>query len=126
MQILQDAHHIFETWDYEGITVCLSKNTWYSKAGDGSPGTHPEIRDYLEDIKATVESPDLVFKSTREERSRVFYKLHVCRGVFAGRHLATVVKYVEEPEGLRGYISTMYITRSVYSKGLKLWEKKQI
>jgi len=125
MKAVQEDH-IFETADYEGIPVVLSKSTWHSKAGNDTPGTHPEIRDYLEDIKSVVESPDLVFKSTQEERSCIFYKLHACRGAFVGKHLAAVVKYVEEPDGLRGYISTMYISRSVYSKGFKLWEKKQI
>ena len=114
---------IFETNDYEGIPVLLTQATWLVKAGDGEPGSHPEVREYVDDIRAAVESPDLVFRSTRDERSRIFYRLGVGRGDFVGRHLAVVVKYVSEPTGLRGYVSTMYLTRSVYSRGALLWAK---
>jgi len=116
--------YIFETTDYEGTPVVLSRSTWRTKAGNDIKGTHPEIQDYLENIKNVIKSPDIVFKSTHDDRSCIFYQLNVCRGDFAGKHLAVVVKYVQEKTGLRGYVSTMYITRTVYSKGLKLWEKK--
>jgi hypothetical protein len=67
---------MFETVDYQGYPVVLSKTTWYTKAGNETKtGTHPEIRDYLDDIKITIESPDIVFQSNRDERSRIFYKL---------------------------------------------------
>lgn len=87
---------VFETTDYEGSPVVLSRATWHTKAGNDEPGTHPEIRGYLEEVQAAISSPDLVFQSTRDERSCIFYLLGAGRGDFAGKHLVIVVKYVEE------------------------------
>ncbi len=60
---------VFATTDYEGTPVVLSRATWHTKAGNDTLGTHPEVRSYLEDVQATITSPDLVFESTRDARS---------------------------------------------------------
>jgi hypothetical protein len=113
---------IFETVDHEGTPVVLSRATWTVKAGNGEPGAHPEVRGYLEDVKNAVASPDLVFQSTRDERSYVFYRLQVGRDDFAGKRLVAVVKYIQQATGRRGgYVSTMYLSRAVYSQGRLLW-----
>ena len=85
---------VFEATDYEGTPVVLSRATWHAKAGNDTLGTHPEIRGYLEDVEAVMASPDLVFQSTRDARTRLFYRLRVGRGDFVGKHLVVVVKYV--------------------------------
>lgn len=82
--------------DYSGTPVVLGRATWHAKAGNAEVGDHPEIRDYLEDVRATIESPTLVFQSRRDERSRIFYRLGAGRGEFAGKHMVVVVKYVQE------------------------------
>ena len=118
---------IFETTDYSNTPVVLSEETWQTKAGNHVPGSHPEIQPYLNDIKTTVENPDLVLQSTRDERAKMFYQLNAGRDMFIGKHLVVVVKYVHEQEGVRGYVSTMYLSRTIYSKGELLWKKvKQI
>ena len=114
---------IFEVIDYSGMPVALSVETWRTKAGNGAPGSHPEIHDYLLDIRTTIESPDLVFESTRDNRSRAFYQLNCGRNDFIGKHLVVIVKYVPEENGLCGYVSTIYLTRTIYSKGQLLWQK---
>jgi hypothetical protein len=114
---------VFETTDYAGTPVVLSQSTWQSKAGNDEPGTHPEIHDYLVDVRAAIESPTLVFQSTRDERSRIFYRLGAGRGEFAGKHVVVVVKYVQEGTGQRGYVGTMYLSRAVYSRGELLWPR---
>ena len=78
---------IFETLDYSDTPVVLSGTTWQAKAGNGGPGEHPEVRDYLGAVRVTIEKPDLVFQSTRDPHSRLFYRLSVGRGHFAGKHL---------------------------------------
>jgi len=45
---------VFETTDYEGTSVVLSQTTWHAKAGNNKSGTHPEIRDYLEEVQITI------------------------------------------------------------------------
>lgn len=109
---------VFETLAYEGMPVVLSRGTWQAKAGNDAPGDHPEIRGYLEDMKAAIESPDLVFRSTRDERSKIFYHLRAGRGEFAGKHLVVIVTYVQQARGQRGYVSTAYLSRAVYSRGV--------
>ena len=52
---------VFEVLNYEGVPVILSRETWQAKAGDGEIGSHPEISGYLDDVKAAIGSPDLVF-----------------------------------------------------------------
>ena len=116
---------VFKTQDYEGTPVILSQATWRVKAGNDDPGEHPEVRDYLDEIPLMIGKPDLVFQSPRDERSWVFYRLGVGRGRFTGKHLVIVVKYVMEPQGMCGYISTIYLSRAVYARGEQLWPKTQ-
>jgi hypothetical protein len=120
------SEYVFETADYEGTAVMLSRMTWHAKAGNDELGTHPEIRSYLEDVKAAIQSPDLVFQSTRDERSWIFYRLRAGRGDFAGKHLVVVVKYLEQGWARRVYVSTMYLSRAVYSQGALLWPRAEI
>lgn len=117
---------VFETIDYGGTSVVLTRATWQAKAGNDEPGEHPEISDYLEETRITIERPDLVFQSTRDPRSRLFYRLSVGRGRFAGKHLVVVVKYLTEPTGERGYVSTMYLSRTVYARGEQVWPRMKI
>jgi hypothetical protein len=116
---------VFETPDYTGISVVLSRATWQAKAGNDTLGTHPEIRDYLADVEAAIALPDLVFQSTHDTRTRLFYRLRVGRGDFAGKHLVVVVKYVQQAEGQRGYVSTVYLSRAVYAQGVLLWSRTE-
>lgn len=116
---------IFESSDYEGTPVALSRATWQAKAGNDEPGTHPEVRDYLGEVREALTSPDLVFQSLRDERSWVFYRLGAGRGSFEGKHIVVVVKYVQGSTGRRGYVSTIYVSRSVYARGKQLWPKTE-
>jgi hypothetical protein len=116
---------VFEAADYEGTPVVLSHATWHAKAGNETLGTHPEIGGYLEDVEAAIASPDLVFQSTRDARTRLFYRLRVGRGDFVGKHLVVVVKYVQQAGGRRGYVSTVYLSRAVYAQGVLLWPRME-
>ena len=116
---------VFETTDYEGTPVGLSRATWHAKAGNDIVGTHPEIQGYLAEVRATIASPDLVFQSTRDARCRVFYRLRVGRGDFTGKHLVVIVKYAQQPDGRRGYVSTVYLSRAVYAQGALLWPRTE-
>lgn len=118
-----EATWVFETADYEGTPVVLSQATWHAKAGNDELGSHPEIKDYLEEVRTTIAAPDLVFQSTRDVRSHIFYRLGVGRNNLTGKHLVVVVKYVQETTGKRGYVGTVYLSRAVYSRGVQLWPK---
>ena len=48
---------MFEITDYAGTPVVLSRATWHAKAGNDAPGTHPEIRGDLEEVRTPIASP---------------------------------------------------------------------
>lgn len=121
MTLSPDNEFVFQTLDFTNTPVVLSRRTWLAKAGNGEPGDHPEIRDYLEDVRLAIAEPDYVFQSTRDWRSRLFYRLSAGRGTFAGKHLVVVVKYVIAPAGTQGYVSTLYLSRTIYARGEQLW-----
>ena len=125
MAVLPDSDCVFEVIDYSNTAVALSRTTWQAKAGNSEPGEHPEIQDYLEDVRQAIERPDYVFQSTRDQRSRLFYRLSAGRDAFAGKHLVVVVKYVNEPKGIKGYVSTLYLSRTVYARGEQLWPETE-
>jgi len=119
------SEFVFQTVDYGETPVVLSWTTWQAKAGNAEPGEHPEVRGYLEDARLAIEQPDFVFQSLQDGRCHVFYRLAVGRDRFAGKHLVVVVKYVLEPAGVRGYVSTLYLSRAIYARGAQLWPKTE-
>jgi len=95
----EKTQRIFETTDYQGYPVVLSRITWHTKAGNETKeGTHPEIRDYLGDIRNTIESPDIVFQSNSDDRSRIFYKLGAGRDDFKDKHLVVIVMWTNRTD----------------------------
>ena len=84
---------------------------------------HPEVREYPNEIRLSVQSPEAVYPSVRDPRTRLFYRSGLTAGKYAGYWIVVVVKYVREPEGLRGYVSTAFISRDLKKRGDKLWPK---
>jgi len=125
MTSLPNNDCIFAAIDYSNTPVALSRATWRVKAGNDEPGEHPEVQDYLDDVRQAIERPDFVFQSSRDQRSRLFYRLLAGRGAFVGKHLVVVVKYVVEPTGIKGYVSTLYLSRTVYARGEQLWPETE-
>ena len=112
---------IFQVSDYNRIVVTLSRRVWEDKILSPDPGGHPEVAPYLGEIRKAIATPDIVFESTRRRDVRLLYRLSVGVGRYEGLHVVVVVKYMQELEGVRGYVSTAYLTRKLYSKGRILW-----
>ncbi len=111
---------MFAITDYAGTPVVLSRATWHATAGNDTPGTPPEIRGYLEEVRTTIASPNRVFASTSDARSRLFSRLGAGRGGdFAGTHVVVVVKYVQEATSRRGDVGTVSRSRAVYARGVQ-------
>jgi hypothetical protein len=36
-----------------------------------------------------------------------------------------IVKYAQQPDGRRGYVSTVYLSRAVYAQGALLWPRTE-
>ena len=110
---------MFEITDYAGTPVVLSRATWHATAGHDAPGTPPEIRGDLEEVRTTIASPNRVFASTSDARSRLFSRRGAGRGDFAGTHGVVVVQYVQEATSRRGSVGTVSRSRAVYARGVQ-------
>ncbi len=109
---------IFSVKDYRDIIVNLSETTWYDKILDLIFG-HPEVRAYSKEIRSAISQPDFVFKSVRDQRSKLFFR-KLTRNFFSDYYLLVVVKYVKEIGRTVGYISTVFITDKLPNKGKRL------
>lgn len=118
--------NIFEIADYSGVKVILGEREWKRKILSRAPTGHPEVADYLGEIKEAIFNPDIVFESTRRIDTRIFYGLNAGRGIYKGKHLVIVVKYVKGNQELRGYVSTVYLARGLYSRGRILWQRENL
>ncbi len=117
---------VFQVHDYNGTLVTLSRQVWEDKILSSDPGGHPEVAPYLDEIRRAIADPDVAFESTRRRDVQLLYRLGVGKGRYEGLHVVVVVKYVQGPEGLRGYVSTAYLTRKIYSKGRMLWVRPDL
>ncbi len=115
------SDYIFSIQDYQGTEVRLSKKVWEEKILSTSIG-HPEVSPYLETAIMLIKHPDIVFKSAKREDSSLFYRLKVNNK----HHLVVIIKYLKENNQLIGYISTIYLTRRIYSKGDIIWKKNEL
>ncbi|MBI4677296.1 MAG: hypothetical protein HY748_06910 [Elusimicrobia bacterium] len=113
---------VFQVEDYEGVPVALERAVWEDKILHPVLG-HPEVREYLQEIRLTIQSPEAVYPSRRDPRSRLFYRSDLTRGEFKDYWLVVVVKYVREPSGSKGYVSTAFISRSLKKRSEKLWPR---
>lgn len=114
---------VFQVSDYNGILVTLSRQVWQDKILSPGPGGHPEVADYLDEIQKAIVEPNVAFESTHRQDVQLLYRLGVDVGRYEGLHLVVVVKYVQEAQGVRGYVSTVYLTHKLYSRGRILWTR---
>lgn len=117
---------IFHITDYSGVPVTLGEREWKEKITSTAPTGHPEVADYLDDIRQTIADPDIVFESSVRADTRLFCRLNVGRGTFQGKHLTIVIKYVQESHGNHGYVSTAYLIRAFVTNRRVLWEKRDL
>lgn len=113
---------MFTVPDKDGIPVSLTKEVWFNKLLDSKRG-HPEVKDYLSEIKTTISSPDFVFQSLRDKRSKLLYKGGLTSGKFKDCCILVVVKYIKEHDYFHGYVSTVMLTNHVKKGGGLLWKK---
>lgn len=114
---------LFAVKDFKNVSVSLSSQTWFKKLLDPIFG-HPEIKPYLSKIKLAIKNPDFVYQSQRDSRSKLFYKAKIGKGKFLDCYLVVVIKYVKEPSGLTGYVSTVMFNRLLPKKDQLIWQKK--
>ena len=111
---------MFTILDRNDIPVTLTRTTWFQKLLDPAKG-HPEVKSYLSGIKETIQYPDFIYQSVRDPRSKLLYRAGLTSGKFARCYILAVVKYVQEPLGLHGYVSTVMLTDHLKKTGGLLW-----
>lgn len=114
---------LFRVGDYSGISVILSKRTWGEKLLDPVYG-HPEVKPLLPFIKTTIQSPEQVFQSIRDPRSKLICR-KITSGSYASYFLVVVVKYVKEDASVIGYVSTVMINRKLPRTSKLIWQKNR-
>lgn len=63
---------IFQIPDYTGTLVTLGEREWKEKIISPAPTGHPEVEEYLDEIKATISDPDIVFESNIRSDTHIF------------------------------------------------------
>ena len=111
---------MFTILDRDGIPVTLTRTTWFQKLLDPAK-EHPEVKPYISGIKQTIQDPDFIYQSVRDSRSKLLYRAGLTSGKFAHCYILVVVKYVQEPAGLHGYVSTVMLTDHLKKAGGLLW-----
>ncbi len=74
---------------------------------------HPEMNEYLEEIKEVLQNPDCIVKDNFEPNVVLYHKYYKVQEIF----IVTVVD-----EG-KGFILTSYTTNTL-KRGIILWQKK--
>ena len=94
---------IFEIKDKHGKEIHLSKERWTHINQD-----HPEMADYIEEIKETLKNPDKIATFSFEENVKRCYKYFKSR-TSPAKHLLAIVKYLNG----KGFIITAYFVRHI-------------
>lgn len=85
------------------LSIHLSKERWSHISQE-----HPEVADYLEDIKETLKNPVKITTHTLDENARYYYKYFKNRK-FSAKYLLLIVKYLNA----HGFIITSYFVRNI-------------
>ena len=76
---------------------------------------HPEAKGFLKHVEVTLQAPDEVRRSSRDERVMLYYRYE--HEVLGGKWIVVVVKRID-----RNFVSTFYATNKI-KLGETLWKK---
>src|SRR3989338_4827374 len=102
---------LFEVKDIFGTTIRTSKPYWESIKNI----KHQDLQFTTKEVIATLQKPDQVYLSVKDEFILLFYK------TYPTTTLVVVVKYLNQ----RGFIITVYKTSKTKHKGKQLWPKSK-
>lgn len=95
--------------DPEGVPVFLGLSEWRHILHG-----HPEMNDFRDLIELAVTSPVSREPDRRADVLRYYARVPVSRNISARNlplRVRVVVKYVDEDDGLKGYVRTAFLTR---------------
>ena len=95
--------HVFQLEDKSGRKIHLSKERW-----EHINQEHPEVSNYLEEIKETLKNPTKIKTYKYDKDVRYFYRYYKNRES-AAKYLLIIVKYLNG----NGFIITAYFVRNI-------------
>lgn len=104
--------------DPQGYEIKLDLDTWEKHIIVG----HPEMKDYLELLGATIATPEVIQNSPTQDETYFYYKLtgrsfHKRNDIY----LSAVVHRSEETK--KGHVKTAHLIRTI-RQGVVVWMKK--
>jgi hypothetical protein len=96
---------VFETTDIYNIPITLSRATWEEKI----KVDHPEVEDYLNEAKTTIEDPDVVIADSLRETTKIFSRFGMGKGQYHNLHLRTIVQYA----GVGGRVASIHFANTL-------------
>lgn len=107
---------LFEVRDRNNVPVRMSKATY-----DKHLPKHPEIADYIEEAKLTVEDPELIYRD--KDGCHHHYRFGLGEGKYADCYLRVLVRYPRRWGRKQGVVSSFWFSRNV-GKGELIWMKR--
>ena len=108
--------YIFETKDRNGIIVRLDRRTF-----DRHLTYHPEICNYVDEAKLTIEAPDVILVDN--DNCHHHYRLGLGKDKFRKCYVQVLVYYFRRGDITEGKVASFWLTRNV-GKGRLAWMKK--
>ncbi|PIN90033.1 hypothetical protein COU57_04950 [Candidatus Pacearchaeota archaeon CG10_big_fil_rev_8_21_14_0_10_32_14] len=97
------SENVFEILDKTGRKIRLTKERWGHITSPES--LHPYITNYLEEVKQTLEKPEVIVCNKYDDMKANYYKFLKERK----QYLLVAVKYLNGD----GFITTSFITRRI-------------
>lgn len=110
--------YVFETKDRYGVTVRLSRHTYECHLV-----YHPEIADYIEEAKTTIEAPDII--KIDEGGCHHHYRGGLGKGQkFRNCYVEVLVHYHPVEDHIEGKVATYWLQRKIRKRGKVRWRRK--
>ncbi len=94
--------------------VTLFEDTWEEHIIEG----HPEMENHLEDVKMTIENPDII-REGRKSDTELYFKANSISNIqLSGTFVAT-----KDINGIKSIVITAYDGNNTISKGKIKWSK---
>jgi hypothetical protein len=107
----------FETKDRDGVTVRMSKATYEKHLP-----MHPEIADYVEEAKLTIQEPEIVKRD--DDGCHHHYRLGLGRGKYEKCYLRVLVIYHGRGKRKHGVVASYWMSRNIGRQGEVIWLRK--
>lgn len=115
---------LFEVRDVFDTSVTLTRRRWLEHIIP--PTRHPEMVNYLDEVKQAIVSPDFVYRSVKNDVTKLFYRLNPRTGRYQGLLVVVVVRYSEEEGQQVGSVRTAYFTRQPSGGDHLLWIRSKL